>query len=96
MERVEFVSYDGEYPCLCMGTLVLKIDGKIYDNIKISSGGWCGFDEDYIDKVEEGPWIISYNSIDDDEELKLVKSLEKEITEVVNENIPWGCCGGCL
>ena len=27
---IEFVSYDGEYPCLCMGTLVIKIDGKQY------------------------------------------------------------------
>ena len=28
--NVEFISYDGEYPCLCMGTLLVKIDGKQY------------------------------------------------------------------
>ena len=28
--NVEFISYDGEYPCLCMGTLLVKIDGQQY------------------------------------------------------------------
>lgn len=27
--RVEFINYDGEWPCLCMGVLTLKIDGEI-------------------------------------------------------------------
>ena len=26
--HVKFVSYDGEYPCLCSGTLILNIDGE--------------------------------------------------------------------
>ena len=30
MEHVKFVSYDGEYPNLCTGTLVLNIDGTDY------------------------------------------------------------------
>ena len=28
MSNIKFISYDGEYPCLCMGTLKLNIDGK--------------------------------------------------------------------
>jgi len=28
--NVEFISYDGKYPCLCMGTLLVKIDGQQY------------------------------------------------------------------
>ena len=28
--NVEFISYDGEYPCLCSGTLLVKIDGQQY------------------------------------------------------------------
>lgn len=27
-EHVKFISYDGTYPCLCMGTLILEIDGE--------------------------------------------------------------------
>ena len=25
---IEFVSYSGDYPCLCYGTLILKVNGK--------------------------------------------------------------------
>lgn len=28
--RVKFISYTGEWPCLCMGVLTLEIDGKEY------------------------------------------------------------------
>ena len=27
--NVEFISYDGKYPCLCSGKLILRIDGVI-------------------------------------------------------------------
>lgn len=30
MEHVKFVSYDGKWPNLCTGTLVLNIDGTDY------------------------------------------------------------------
>lgn len=38
---VEFVSYDGKYPCLCFGTLTIKVDGITYlfKNTLISGGG---------------------------------------------------------
>lgn len=26
-DHVKFISYDGKYPCLCMGMLILEIDG---------------------------------------------------------------------
>ena len=28
MPTIEFVSYTGEWPCLCSGTLTIKVDGK--------------------------------------------------------------------
>ena len=29
-DKLEFVSYDGAYPCLCMGTLIVKINDVPY------------------------------------------------------------------
>ena len=86
---VEFVSYDGEWPNLCRGKLVLKIDWQLYDKFELCSGGRCGFLNGYSESyIEKGPW-----KVDVPEE---IEHLKKEIEEVVNENIPEGCCGGCL
>lgn len=43
MYRVKFVSYDGEYPNLCSGTLVLNVDGKdvTFPKYCLSSCGGC-------------------------------------------------------
>lgn len=101
-KRVEFVDYTGEYPCLCYGKVTLKIDGQVVEFCKykseskesgkpylsLSSGGSASFDADWNDRVEEGPWSIDLDS--------RYAELEKEILEVINDNIPWGCCGGCL
>ena len=89
MNEIEFVSYNGEYPCLCMGTLVLKINGKEYSDFSLCSGGGCGFRNDYSDEwISHGPWEVTVP-----EELKYLKD---KINKVVNENVPFGCCGGCL
>lgn len=55
---IEFVSYDGEYPCLCYGTLILKVNGK---NMKFgdkskypqfwSSGGNVSFDSEWNESI---------------------------------------------
>ena len=87
---VEFVSYDGEYPNLCSGQLVLKINGqvRVLPRYCLSSGGSVWFDNDWDEHVETGSW-----SIDLPEDLE---PLRKEIEECINENIPYGCCGGCV
>lgn len=87
---IEFVSYNGKFPNLCRGTLVIKVNGEeiSLENYLIS-GGRCWFDKDWVDHVEKGNWRIS----------KLPDDLEQyrdEILEVVNENVPHGCCGGCI
>lgn len=87
---VEFVSYNGKFPNLCRGTLVIKVNGEeiSLENYLIS-GGRCWFDKDRVDHVESGDWRIS----------KLPDDLEQcrdEILKVVNENVPYGCCGGCI
>ena len=92
MKKIEFVSYDGEFPNLCSGTLVIKVDGKEY-SIKnaLISGGNVWFDDDWNDYVSSGEW-----SVDSDELPDELKPYIDEITEVVNENVEWGCCGGCI
>lgn len=56
------------------------------------SGGRCYFTNDYQDSVvERNEWHI------DVEELpEKFKELAEEIDIVFNENVHWGCCGGCL
>ena len=87
---VEFVSYNGKWPNLCSGLLVLSIDGKIveFQDYCMRSGGTVWFDEHWDEHVECGAW-----SVDVPEEYT---HLTDEIEKCVNDNVPWGCCGGCV
>lgn len=91
MNNIEFVSYNGAFPNLCSGELRVKVSGKIYGGIHIISGGRVWFDEGWDDHVEDGPW-----SVDEDTLPEQIKKYKKEIEDVVNENVRWGCCGGCV
>ena len=88
--HVKFISYDGSYPCLCMGTLKLEVNGTLYtfgmENSFWTSGG--GLDKDYC--AYEGPWIIHADELPEH-----IRQYADEICEVFNENVPRGCCGGC-
>lgn len=102
MARVKFVDYTGEYPCLCSGEVTLEIGGQVvkfcrYKSdsektgkpyLSLSSGGQCYFDDEWDDHIESGPWSIDLDP--------RYAELEDEILEVINSNIPWGCCGGCI
>lgn len=86
---IKFISYDGSYPNLCRGTLKFEKDGIIYEKkyCLVSGGGispnWSG--------TYEGPWTIDQSEFPDLNEMELCY-LEK----LVNENVPLGCCGGCI
>ena len=101
--EIKFISYDGEYPNLCSDTLTLDIDGEIvtfgYEYGKVNypqfwySGGSCGFlgcnyDETYCNK---GEWELDETVLPDK-----YKNIGKELIQVFNKNVRWGCCGGCL
>lgn len=100
MSHVEFISYTGKYPNLCSGTLTLKIDGVEYkfhaweyDNKTVfpkfwSSGG--GIRENY-EGTYEGEWQINVNDIPEQ-----FRKYAREIDAAFNENVPYGCCGGCI
>lgn len=86
------IKYDGEFPNLCSGKLEVWIDNKYYlfpDSCLIS-GGNVYFDSDWNDEVTEGEWSISEYPEDFPEGKK------DELLEVINSEIPWGCCGGCI
>lgn len=57
---VEFVSYDGAYPNLCSGQLVLKINGQVREFSRhcLQSGGTVWFDNDWDAHIENGRWSI--------------------------------------
>jgi len=90
---VEFVSYDGKWPCLCHGTLIIKVDGKIYSFRNAMISGGCimgGPSTDWNMWSEQGPWEL------DLEEHPELEQYKEEITRAVNENVEYGCCGGCI
>lgn len=109
--HVEFVSYSGRYPNLCCGVLVLRIDGLAYGfghevgsyNFKTNkfndhnfkpfwhSGGDILADKDWNFDVCEGEWVINVDEIPEE-----FRKYATEIERVFNDNVPFGCCGGCI
>ena len=96
--HVRFISYDGKHPCLCTGTLILEINGTKYSfGAKgqfprfWSSGGTCGFTGGCGANVTYGEWIINVDKIP-----KQFRQYASEIDEVFNNNVTYGCCGGCI
>lgn len=89
-KAIRFISYDGKYPNLCRGTLVLEKDGKQYQLQRcLRSGGSVYLDEQYNATVTTGSWMV----------VNLPKELEPfhdEIEQLVNDNVEHGCCGGCV
>lgn len=86
---VKFISYDGHFPNLCSGTLMFEVNNKTYSlNHCLLSGGGINLGHGR-ENVETGPWSLT--CLPDE-----LKPFEAEITEMVNENIPWDCCGGCI
>lgn len=87
---VEFVSYDGAFPSLCSGTLVLRIDDEEVEFPKccMYSGGSVWFDDEWNEHVGIGKWSVNVP--------EKYANLKDEIERCVNEHVEWGCCGGCV
>lgn len=86
------IKYDGAYPCLCMGRLFVIIDGVEWDfgEYCLDSGGNVSFDEDWTERVTTGPWSISRWPEN------FPGNLKEKVLDAVNDNISYGCCGGCV
>jgi hypothetical protein len=91
-KRLKFVSYNGAYPNLCRGKLIMELDGNkiIFPEYCLSSGGSVSFTDDWEEIVTKGEWSIDSFPENFPEELK------QEAENLVNENINFGCCGGCI
>lgn len=91
--KIEFISYNGKFPNLCRGELVFAIDGKEYslNPHSLISGGSVTFDENWEENIFYGTW-----KIDEDELPEEIRKYKIEILEMINSNIKWGCCGGCV
>lgn len=108
--NIKFISYTGKHPCLCSGVLTLNIDGKIvkfghdmndynyrldkyednnYDKFWMT-GGRCGFAKGkaYTNKEE---YILLDEALPD-----IYLPIANELIGIFNDNVPHGCCGGCL
>lgn len=91
MRKIKFVSYDGKWPNLCRGSLTLGVDGaEMTANCKLVSGGKAGFDKHRRPHISSGAWEILF------EDDFFTKEEQEHIVHLVNRNVKWGCCGGCL
>ena len=105
---VEFVSYTGKYPNLCSGVLTLRIndeevrfghDYSVFESWKTdgnydafwATGGACGFYANGEDYVNHNEWQIFEDDLPEE-----YRKYSKDIINVFNDNVRWGCCGGCL
>jgi len=91
MANIE-IKYDGKWPCLCMGTLIVIIDDVTYNfgDYCLSSGGSVSFDSEWNEEITSGEWDVNTWPVNFPEHLK------KEVLEEINNSIPQGCCGGCV
>ena len=92
--HIKFISYTGQWPNLCSGILTLEIDGEEVqvgygtpNNPFWTSGG--GVNSNY--DAYQGEWEINVDRIP-----KEYRKYASEIDRVFNENVEWGCCGGCI
>lgn len=96
--EVKFVSYSGEYPNLCSGTLLLRIDGDVFSFGKGDysfprfwrSGGSCRCNRGY-EEVIEGEW-----ECDEDDLPYFMRPYAGAIFAEFRDNVENGCCGGCI
>ena len=96
--------YTGKYPNLCSGDLTVEFDSGLtlsfgyaknaYDRFW-GSGGQCYFTNGYRDEhVEEGPW--QFRDFSETDLPWYYKTEYQEICDRFQEEVPNGCCGGCL
>lgn len=88
---MKFISYTGGFPNLCSGILTVEINGKKYriKNGLVTTGSISFKNGD--ESIAKGEWRIKKEKVP-----VKIRSYFAEIEKLANENIPFGCCGGCV
>ncbi len=87
------ISYPIDDCDLCRQILTVYLDSKKYDfGCCLYSGGDWYIDDDCNAVVTEAPWELNEKLIPDD----FPKDKIKDVLDLVNEQVPQGCCGGCI
>lgn len=88
------IEYNGKYPNLCRGELTVILDGVRWEFGKyvIHSGGTIERDNDWNMWATEGAWYMD----EDDFPKGFPMEYMYDVINAVNEEIPLGCCGGCI
>jgi len=86
------IKYNGSYPNLCRGNLVVIIDNTewSFPDYCLSSGGFVSFDSKWNANVTDGPWDVTDWPDGFPEIMKL------HVVRLINDEISHGCCGGCI
>lgn len=93
-ELVKFVSYTGSYPNLCSGKLTLEIEGETvsfgYGDGLLPPFWTSGGGLDHHWEAYCGEWEIDVSRLPEN-----YRKYASSIDRVFNENVEYGCCGGC-
>lgn len=86
-EQGRILNFNGSYPNLCSGSFIMILNNTVYnfESHSLSSGG--GLDEEY--NPREGLWSVNTWPAN------FPKELKSKAIELINQEIPHGCCGGC-
>ncbi len=86
------IKYDGEYPNLCRGDLIVYLEGVrwVFPEHCLRSGGGVWFDDEWGEHIEKGEWVIEKWPEGFPEDKKGI------VLHTFNFEQPWGCCGGCV
>jgi hypothetical protein len=89
---IQFIGYTGRFPSLCSGKLTFSVDGQKRTTttpVLHSTGGL----QPHYAGTYKGEWEI----IREDPAFSDFGPAEfTRLADVVNENVPHGCCGGCI
>ena len=95
-----FVKIDGKL--VSFGNYCLGEKGKTNDKRVPNypafwrTGGSIYYENDWDDdEIEEAPWELDVQYVIGKYSDDIVRLLP-ELIRIFNENVPWGCCGGCV